>query len=268
MASGTGTPSISQKTSASLNWDAQAERSASLVKLFSIPEHSLLMTGKKTAVPAGTVQLRLGVAVTKLPPRNQTFPVCPVPHGAVSNSGCCSTGIENAHWFHCCAHSPYECPNGCELGGSSGGAAIESAFATTKLREEPASSVEPQETRATARTSPKVSPIFANDFDITDSPFATSALLGFPCSSHTITSSPWDMCSSFRPLRNAAGPFIDYGHSSTSRIRAAAAIRVSSDSRCDNVAEIANIRGSERHRCSWVASAIVRVHGAGHVRRQ
>jgi hypothetical protein len=70
-------------------------------------EHSALMMGKKSAVPAGTVQLGLGLGA---PPKNHTGPDCPALQSAVPNSGLESKGSEKNHCHHRALHSPYDNP--------------------------------------------------------------------------------------------------------------------------------------------------------------
>ena len=54
---------------------AQARSAALSCRLgSSITEHSALMTGKKMAVPTGTLQLRLAGLPSSVPPRNHTSP--------------------------------------------------------------------------------------------------------------------------------------------------------------------------------------------------
>src|SRR5262245_12061500 len=93
----------------SMNGATHSRSSASLLPKNgggSIVEHSEFSTGRKIALPAGTVQLRSAVALANDPPRNHTGPDCPASQLAVSRSGWESTGKENAHCHHRALHSP------------------------------------------------------------------------------------------------------------------------------------------------------------------
>src|SRR4051812_37765941 len=84
------------------------------------------MIGKKSAVPGGTVQLRVtspGACPWPkyAPPRNQTFPDCPVLQSAVSNSGCPWVGSEKDHCNHASDHWPRVLPKACEWAGRTPG---------------------------------------------------------------------------------------------------------------------------------------------------
>src|SRR2546421_6295400 len=101
-------PSISTLRFAAKSWNTlAAERSwLSVVPLPSAVEASEFNTGKNSATPTGTVHLRVADAKNRPgagslamndAPRNQTWPDWPARQSAVSNNGCPSTGIENAH---------------------------------------------------------------------------------------------------------------------------------------------------------------------------
>src|SRR5213593_3927160 len=94
----TAMPSIAQLKSWALFWKnaAQLRKSASVVRLPSRVEHSVLIVGKNSALPAGTEQCRSATPTTvpegstvveKVPPKNQTGPLCPALQSAVSNNG-------------------------------------------------------------------------------------------------------------------------------------------------------------------------------------
>src|SRR4051812_7882538 len=92
-----------------------------------IVEHSVLTRGKKSAVPTGTVHARVACArkvpgeisvAIAVPPRNQTFPVCPALQSAVSNSGWPSTGSEKAQRHHSSLHPSYDLPRKFEFTGA------------------------------------------------------------------------------------------------------------------------------------------------------
>src|SRR4051794_13403536 len=78
----------------------------------------LLITGTSSAVPLGTVHVRVIGSPPKLPARNQTCPCWPSAHElpVSSRTGFVAVGWVSAHCHHLAAHSLYECPYGTLLG--------------------------------------------------------------------------------------------------------------------------------------------------------
>src|SRR5882762_10525278 len=66
-----------------------------------------LMTGKKSAAPSGTEQVRVAALPLKNPARNQTGSLCPTMQftPVVSSRGLTTVGMESAHCHHCAVSS-------------------------------------------------------------------------------------------------------------------------------------------------------------------
>jgi hypothetical protein len=94
--------------------------------------------GKKSAVPAGTVQERVAVPPPAVPAKNQTLPLWPSAQFAPvgSSRGLTGVGADSAHCHHVADHSPYECPYGFALGGSTPGFVFAASIADGDARKE------------------------------------------------------------------------------------------------------------------------------------